>query len=93
MCYCVEQILTSEFDEARSFAGAMDLTDRQLYLRMLWSSMKFVEVQETFMKVGIPNHASLSGAYCRFLIKNSKNAEVKSLKGRVKALESEQADL
>ena len=45
-------------------------------------------VQEKFMEVGITNHSSLSGAYCRFLIKNSQNAEVTTLKTKVERYDS-----
>ena len=45
------------------------------------------------MKVGIRNHSSLSGAYCRFLIKNSANGDVRALKSKMKALEDKYADL
>jgi len=37
-------------------------------------------VQEYFLAVGISNHSSLSGAYSKFLIKNSQFSEVADMK-------------
>ena len=93
VCYCVEQILTTEFSDARAMASGLDFRDPNLSKRMMWVSMRIVMVQEKFMEVGIANHSSLSGAYCRFLIKNSQNAEVAALKTKVEKYDSQFAKM
>ena len=89
VCYCMEQILTTEFGDARSQASGLDFRNPNSSIRMVWVSMRIVMVQESFMEVGIVNHASLSGAYCRFLIHNSQNAEVTRLKTKVERYDAQ----
>lgn len=93
VCYCVEQILTTEFSDARAQASGLDFRDSNLSKRMLWVSMRVVMVQEGFMEVGLANHSSLSGAYCRFLIRNSQNSEVTKLKSKVERYDSQFAKM
>ena len=93
VCYCVEQILTTEFSDARAQASGLDFRDSNLSKRMLWVSMRVVMVQEGFMEVGLANHSSLSGAYCRFLIRNSQNSEVTKLKSKVERYDNQFAKM
>ena len=39
VCYCVEQILTTEFSDARAQASGLDFRDSNLSKRMLWVSV------------------------------------------------------
>jgi len=44
-------------------------------------------VQESFLAVSITNHSSLSGAYSKFLLKNSQSSEVAEVKRKLVAME------
>ena len=85
--------MTTEFSDARAQASGLDFRDANLSKRMLWVSMRVVVVQESFMEVGLANHSSLSGAYCRFLIRNSQNSEVTKLKSKVEQYDSQFAKM
>ena len=41
VCYCVEQILTTEFSGARAQASGLEFRDSNLSKRMLWVSMSY----------------------------------------------------
>jgi len=61
---CVEHIFTHEFDVARSILRGHDVKAAGFNQIMMWTCLRTVVVQETFLAVGIANHPSLSGAYC-----------------------------
>ncbi len=85
VCKCVEDVLTTEFSEARAIAPGMDFGDDSFSIRMAWCSLKILCVQQKFMDVGIANHSTLSATYSRFLIKNSQTADIASLKKELEA--------
>jgi len=87
VCHCVEHIFSHEFNVARSIMWGHDLKSIGFNKRMLWTSLRTVVVQESFLAVGILNHSSLSGAYSKFLLKNSQSSEVADVKRKLVAME------
>ncbi len=83
VCQCVEKILTSEFQEARSLANGMDFSDPDFNLKMIWCSLRIASVQEKFLEVGMANHSVLSSTVSRYLIKNTNAGNVDSLRARL----------
>ena len=77
-----------EFDVARSILRGHDVKSEQFNERMLWTSLRTVVIQETFLSKTFQNHDSLSGAYSTFLLKNSQSAEVNSMKRKLEKMES-----
>ena len=49
--------------------------------------MRTVVVQEYFLAVGITNHSLLSGAYSKFLLKNSQSSDVAAMKRKLEKME------
>ena len=88
VCHCVEHIFMHEFDVARSILRGHDVKSEQFNERMLWTSLRTVVIQETFLSKTFQNHDSLSGAYSTFLLKNSQSAEVNSMKRKLEKMES-----
>ena len=87
VCHCVEHIFSHEFNVARSILRGHDLKSQGFNERMLWTSLRTVVVQESFLAVGIANHSSLSGAYSKFLLKNSQSSEVVVMKRKLENIE------
>jgi outer membrane murein-binding lipoprotein Lpp len=87
VCHCVEHIFSHEFNVARSILRGHDLKSQGFNERMLWTSLRNVVVQESFLAVGIANHSSLSGAYSKFLLKNSQSSEVVVMKRKLENME------
>jgi hypothetical protein len=87
VCHCVEHIFSHEFNVARSILRVHDLKSQGFNERMLWTSLRTIVVQESFLAVGIANHSSLSGAYSKFLLKNSQSSEVVVMKRKLENME------
>ena len=87
VCHCVEHIFSHEFNVARSILRGHDLKSQGFNERMLWTSLRTVVVQESFLAVGIANHSSLSGAYSKFLLKNSQSSDVAAMKRKLEKME------
>ena len=87
VCHCVEHIFSHEFNVARSILRGHDLKSQGFNERMLWTSLRTVVVQESFLAVGIANHSSLSGAYSKFLLKNSQSSEVAGMKRKLEKMD------
>ena len=68
---------------ARSILRGHDQKSQGFNERMLWTSLCTFVVQESFLAVGIANHSSLSGAYSKFLLKNSQSLEVVVMKRKL----------
>ena len=83
VCQCIEKVLTTEFQEAKSLATGMDFTDSEFSIKMIWCSMNICAVQEKFLEVGIANHPVLSSTISRYLIKNTNAGNVDSIRERV----------
>ena len=80
VCQCIEQIFAHEFDVARSILCGHDVTSVQFNQRMMWTSLRTIVVQETFLAKGIDNHKCLAGAYYKFLMRNSQSFQVTVMK-------------
>jgi hypothetical protein len=65
---CVEHVFKHEFEAARAVVRNPDVVDDGISIKILWQSLRTLAVQETFMRVGFKNHASLSSAYSKFLL-------------------------
>ena len=87
VCHCVEHIFSYEFNVARSIMREHDLKSIGFNERMLWTSLRTVVVQESFLAVAISNHSSLSGTYSKFLLKNSQSSEVADMKRKLVGME------
>jgi len=87
VCHCVEHIFSHEFNVARSIMRGHNLKSVGFKERMLWTSLRTVVVQESFLAVGILNHSSLSSAYFKFLLKNSQSSEVADMKRKLVVME------
>ena len=83
VCQCIEQIFAHEFDVARSILRGHDVTSGQFNQRMMWTSLRTIVVQETFLSKGIDNHKCLAGAYYKFLMRNSQSSQVSVMKKSV----------
>ena len=83
VCQCIEQIFAHEFDVARSILRGHDVTSVEFSQRMMWTSLRTIVVQETFLAKGIDNHKCLAGAYYKFLMRNSQSSQVSVMKKTV----------
>ena len=45
----------------------------------MWTSLRTIVVQETFLSKGIDNHKCLAGAYYKFLMRNSQSTQVTAM--------------
>ena len=68
MCQCIEHIFAHEFDVARSVLRGHDVTAVDFNEQMMWTSLRTIAVQETFLSKGIDNLKCLTGAYYKFLM-------------------------
>ena len=82
-CQCIEQIFAHEFDVARSILCGHDATSVEFSQRMMWTSLRTIVVQETFLAKGVDNHKCLVGAYYKFLMHNSQSSQVSVMKKTV----------
>ncbi len=89
VCYAVEHAFVSEFQVARSVITTPDITDVSgTTVKVMWTALRTLSVQDTFIKVGFENHPSLSSAYSRFMLTNMPNEEVSNLTKQVSELQS-----
>ena len=87
VCYVIEQIFKNQFSIARSVAkGSLDTIDMsKLGARILWSSLRTLNVADEYMSQSIANHPSVSSSYIRFLVSNTQTFAVAELKKTVEA--------
>jgi len=86
VCQCIEHIFAHEFDVARSILRGHDVTSVDFNERMMWTSLRTIVVQETFLSKGIDNHKCLAGAYYKFLMRNSQSTQVTSMNKTVEKM-------
>ena len=68
VCSCVEHVFKHEFEAVRAVVRNPDVVDDVISIKILWQSLRTIAVQETFMRVGLKNHSSLSSAYSKSLL-------------------------
>ena len=83
--FIVQQMFKEEFHVVRAgVRGGIDPARPKLTaLRIMWATFRTMEVVESFLRLGIKNHPSVSGSYVRFMVTNSQAAEVRSLVTKV----------
>jgi len=65
-CSCVEHVFEYEFETARSVLRNPDLRSQRIGVQVMWTALRTIAVQESFLRVGFKNHSSLASAYSRF---------------------------
>jgi hypothetical protein len=94
--FVVEQLFRKDFAQVRAKTiGAIDANNRSSGIKIIWSSIKCVDVAQQFMSQGIKNAPSVSASYVRFVITHSNMGKVsnilednKKLKRKIDDLES-----
>lgn len=94
--FVVEQLFRKDFGQVRAKTiGAIDANNRTSGIKIIWSSIKCVDVAQQFMIQGIKNAPSVSASYVRFVITHSNMGKVsnilednKKLKRKVDELET-----
>jgi hypothetical protein len=89
--YIVEQMFKDEFHIVRSpvRTGLDPHSPRQTGFKILWGTLRTMELVEKFLQVGIANHQAISACYTKYMVTNSQAAEVKKLTTQVAELEAE----
>ena len=78
--YVVEQIFRKDFGQVRANTiGAVNANERSSAIRIMWSSMRSVEVAQNFITQGIKNAPPVSASYVRFVLSHSNMGKVKHL--------------
>jgi hypothetical protein len=94
--FVVEQIFRKDFGQVRAKTiGAIDANNRTSGIKIIWSSIRCVDVAQEFMSHGIKNAPAVSASYVRFVITHSNMGKVsailddnKMLKRKIDDLES-----
>jgi hypothetical protein len=94
--FVVEQLFRKDFAQVRAKTiGAIDANNRTSGIKIIWSSIKCVDVAQRFMAQGIKNAPSVSASYVRFVITHSNMGKVsnileenKKLKRKLEELET-----
>ena len=89
-CSCVEHVFKYEFETARSVLRNPDLRSNKAGLQVMWTALRTISVQESFLKVGFKNHSSLASAYSRFLLTQyqTSSTELQDVKKKVSTFSS-----
>lgn len=78
--FVVEQIFKKDFGQVRSKTiGAVNPNERTSALRIIWCSIRSVDVARQFITHGIKNAPPVSASYVRFVITHSNMGKVTSL--------------
>jgi hypothetical protein len=62
VCSCVQHVFQNEFESARSMLHNPDLKSSRVSLQVMWTALRIIGVQESFLRVGFKNHSSLASA-------------------------------
>jgi hypothetical protein len=95
--FVVEQLFRKDFGQVRAKTiGAIDANNRTSGIKIIWSSIRCVDVAQQFMSHGIKNAPAVSASYVRFVITHSNMGKVanileenKKLKRRLDELETD----
>ena len=71
---------------ARSILQGHNVTSVDFNQRMMWTSLRTIVVQETFVSKGIDNHKCLAGPYYKFLMRNSQSTQGTSMTKKVEKM-------
>jgi hypothetical protein len=78
--FVVEQIFRKDFGQVRAKTiGAIDANNRTSGIKIIWSSIRCVDVAQEFMSHGIKNAPAVSASYVRFVITHSNMGKVSAL--------------
>jgi hypothetical protein len=78
--FVVEQLFRKDFAQVRAKTiGAIDANNRTSGIKIIWSSIKCVDVAQQFMSQGIKNAPSVSASYVRFVITHSNMGKVSNI--------------
>jgi hypothetical protein len=78
--FVVEQLFRKDFGQVRAKTiGAIDANNRTSGVKIIWSSIKCVDVAQQFMLQGIKNAPSVSASYVRFVITHSNMGKVSNI--------------
>jgi hypothetical protein len=78
--FVVEQIFRKDFGQVRAKTiGAIDANNRTSGIKIIWSSIKCVDVAQQFMSHGIKNAPAVSASYVRFVITHSNMGKVATI--------------
>jgi hypothetical protein len=78
--FVIEQIFRKDFGQVRAKTiGAIDANNRTSGIKIIWSSIRCVDVAEQFMSHGIKNAPAVSASYVRFVITHSNMGKVSGL--------------
>jgi hypothetical protein len=78
--FVVEQLFRKDFGQVRAKTiGAIDANNRSSGIKIIWSSIKCVDVAQQFMLQGIKNAPSVSASYVRFVITHSNMGKVSNI--------------
>jgi len=90
-CSCVEHVFKYEFETARSVLRNPDL---RIEVQVMWTALRTIAVQESFLQVGFKNHLSLASAYSHFLLTQYQTSasELQEVKKQVTAFASKFED-
>ncbi len=89
--FIIQQMFKEEFHVVRAgIKGGIDpAKPKTMALRIMWASFRTMEVVESFLRLGIKNHPSVSSSYVRFMVTNSQAAEVRKLLDQMVSFEKE----
>jgi hypothetical protein len=92
--FVVEQIFRKDFGQVRAKTiGAIDANNRTSGIKIIWSSIRCVDVAQQFMAHGIKNAPAVSASYVRLVITHSNMGKVATLIDENKSLKSKISDL
>jgi len=91
---CVEHVFKYEFETARSVLHNLDLRSQRIEVQVMWTALRTIAVQESFLRVGFKNHSLLASAYSRFLLTQYQTSasELQQVKKKVIAFASKFED-
>ena len=92
--FVVEQIFRKDFGQVRAKTiGAIDANNRASGIKIIWSSIRCVDVAQQFMANGIKNAPAVSASYVRFVITHSNMGKVNTIVEENKVLKRKVDDL
>jgi hypothetical protein len=92
--FVVEQLFRKDFGQVRAKTiGAIDANNRTSGIKIIWSSIKCVDVAQQFMSHGIKNAPAVSASYVRFVITHSNMGKVTNLMEENKLLKRKLNDI
>ena len=92
--FVVEQLFRKDFGQVRAKTiGAIDANNRTSGVKIIWSSIRCVDVAQQFMSHGIKNAPAVSASYVRFVITHSNMGKVANILEENKKIKARLAEL